>query len=123
MPYVAATSKLLTSLMTLFPNRSRCGCSTSPTKWRNDSYHRYEIEEESRELSITDEFPFTRDSDKSPILRLAAAKGPLLAPLQARRAQNLALTVMLAAIAGAVVIGVTRLFAGGVRRVGEAVEH
>jgi signal transduction histidine kinase/ActR/RegA family two-component response regulator len=47
----------------------------------------------------------------------------LLAPLQARRAQNLALTVMLAAIAGAVVIGVTRLFAGGLRRVAEAVEH
>ena len=81
------------------------------------------FEAEERELSITDEFPFTWESDKRLILRLSLAKEPLLAPLQARRLQSFAATLLLAVLAGALVIGVTRLFARGLRRVAEAVER
>jgi signal transduction histidine kinase/DNA-binding NarL/FixJ family response regulator len=81
------------------------------------------FEDQQNELSITDEFPFTWEADKSLMLRLALDKGPLLAPLKARRAQDLAVTFALALVAGAVVIGVTNLFARGLRRVAEAVDH
>lgn len=89
---------------------------------RNGDRHA-RFEEGPQELSITDEFPFAQRPDQRLILRLALAKAPLLAPLQARRAQNFALTLALAALAGAVVMGVTRLFARNLRRVTEAVER
>jgi signal transduction histidine kinase/DNA-binding response OmpR family regulator len=75
------------------------------------------------ELSLTDEFPFSSDADKALILRLAMAKAPLLAPLRAQRTQNIAATLGLALLAGAIVFGVTNLFARGLRRVAEAVER
>jgi len=93
----------------------------APQLQQDDRHGRFEAGEE--ELSLTDEFPFTSGADRSVILRLAALKAPLLAPLRARRAQNFAVTLALAVLAGSVVFIVTNLFARGLRRVADAVER
>jgi signal transduction histidine kinase/CheY-like chemotaxis protein len=81
------------------------------------------FEDEPTELSLTDEFPFTWECEKSLILRLALPKAAILAPLRAQRAQNLAITLSLALLAGAVVILVTNILAKGLRQMAQAVEQ
>jgi signal transduction histidine kinase/DNA-binding response OmpR family regulator len=84
---------------------------------------RERFEDTAGELAITDAFPITWEAERTLRLRLALPKEPLLAHLQARRAQNFTLTAGLAALAAIVAVLGVNLLARRLRRVTAAVER